>query len=305
MNIEAVNRAADAYLKDADSATGARLNFLKGLWEIQAEIEQAAPPYTAPAATDATEALATGQPLFLVATPEIPAASYLAAVRRIVDYVADNAGLEDDEASALKQADFGSALTDEIVDAALADMDGFVDAVAVSLGAESEDSPLSDITLTFILSSAITPFIAGASKTALDALDDFLWTIWGSGDCPVCGSAAALGRMSEGSAQQGAGRNLWCSACHAEWGYERIRCVRCGNRVQDELRYTYEESDPAHRVHLCDSCHGYAKFTFEAEMDKPLSMVVEEAVSLELDAIARANGYSPIGDEPTEQPDED
>lgn len=298
MNIEAVNRAADAYLKDTGSAASARLNFLKGLWEIQAEIEQAAPSYTAAPAADSTDALATGQPLFLVATPEIPTDSYLAAVRRIADYVADNAGLEDDEVSALKEADFESALTDEVVGAALADMDGFIDIVAASLGAENEDSPLSDITLTFILSSAITPFITSAAKTALDTLGDFEWTIWGSGNCPVCGSAAALGRMTEGNAQQGAGRKLWCSACHAEWGYERIRCVRCGNRVQDELHYTYEESDPAHRLHLCDECHGYAKFTFESEMDKPLSMVVEEAVSLELDAIARANGYSPSGDEP-------
>ncbi|MHB9003706.1 MAG: formate dehydrogenase accessory protein FdhE [Coriobacteriia bacterium] len=297
MNIEAVNRASDAYLKDTGTAVGARLNFLKGLWQIQSELEEGASPYTAPGAADSTDALATGQPLFLLSTPQIKTDALAAAVRRIADYVADNAGLEDDEVKALRDADFDSALTEDAVTHALSDIDGFIDTVAETLGVDAE-SPLSDVTLTFVLSSAITPFVTGAARSALDTLGTFQWTIWGSGDCPVCGSAAALGRVTEGSAQQGAERRLWCSACHAEWGYERIRCTRCGNRVQDELRYTYEESDPAHRLHVCDKCHGYIKFTIEGETDKPLVMVVEEAVSLELDAIARANGYTPTGDEP-------
>lgn len=297
MNIEAVNRATDAYLKDAGPAASARLNFLKGLWHIQSELEEAASPYTAPEAADSTDALATGQPLFLLATPGIDTKAFAAAVRRISDYVADNAGLEEDEVKALREADFESVLTEDVVDQALSDIDAFIDTVAQGLGVNAE-SPLSDVTLTFVLSSAITPFVTGASQAALKALGDLQWSIWGSGDCPVCGSAAALGRMTEGSSQQGAERRLWCSSCHAEWGYERIRCARCGNRVQDELRYTYEESDPAHRLHVCDTCHGYVKFTIESETDKPTVMVVEEAVSLELDAIARANGYSPTGDEP-------
>lgn len=297
MNIEAVNRAADAYLKDAGTAAGARLNFLKGLWQIQSELEDAASPYTAPEAADSTDALATGQPLFLLATPQISTEAFAAAVRRIADYVADNAGLEEDESKALRDADFDSALAEDTVARALSDIDGFIDTVAEALGVGAESS-FSDVTLTFVLSSAITPFITGAAKSALDTLGDFQWTIWGSGNCPACGSAAALGRMTEGSAQQGAERRLWCSACHSDWGYERIRCTRCGNRVQNELRYTYEESDPAHRLHVCDKCHGYTKFTIEGETDKPLVMVVEEAVGLELDAIARANGYTPTGDEP-------
>ena len=62
------------------------------------------------------------------------------------------------------------------------------------------------------------------------------------------------------------------------------------------LRYTYLEHDPAHRLHLCDECHGYARFVFEDELGKPVSMVVEDAVSTTLDAVARANGYTPEGD---------
>ena len=297
MNIEAVNRATDAYLSDSDGAATDRLSFLKGLWQIQSELEEGTPSYTAPETAEATDALATGQPLFLVAPPKIETHPFAAAARRIADYVADNAGLDEDEATALREADFDSVLTDEIVAGALADIDGFIDSVAAALNV-GEASPLSDVTLIFVLSSALTPFVTGASQSALGALGDFQWAIWGSGDCPVCGSAAALGRMTEGSSQQGAERRLWCSACHAEWGYERIRCTRCGSRVQSELRYTYEENDPSHRLHVCDNCHGYIKFTIESEMDKPLVMVVEEAVSLELDAIARANGYSATGEEP-------
>lgn len=294
MNIDDVNAAAEAYLKEADGPAATRLRFLMGVWSIQSEAEEGIPAYTAPQADSAREALATRQPLFLVSEPEVPAAPYRATVARIAGYVADEAGLDPAQAAALRDADLSAALTDDRIAGALRDPDGFVSAVAEEVSGDKEGA-LSTSTVAFLLMTALSPYVTGAAADALAVLGDFDWAIWGSGDCPVCGTAATLGRMSEGNDTTGAVRRLWCSLCHTEWGYERIRCTRCGTRTQEALRYTYEESDPAHRLHLCDTCHGYTKFTFEGELDKPLSMLVEDAASVTLDAIARSQGYAPTG----------
>jgi len=295
LNIDHVNQAADAYLENADGAAAARMTFLKGLWELQADLEASAPAFVAPESDVARDALATGQPLFRVASPEVPADAYRAAIARVVAYVLDSAALDPAEADALRSADVAAALTDEMAASALRDFDAFVTEVSRSLQANPEGAVPSVATLAFVLHEALTPFLTAASAASLKAVDGINWETWGSAQCPVCGAAAALGRMSEGTSLQGAGRTLWCSQCHAAWGYERIRCARCGSRTQNQLRYTYEEGDPAHRLHLCDTCHGYLKVTFESDVNKRVEMVVEEAVSLPLDAIARANGYTPSG----------
>lgn len=294
MRIDDVSQAADAYLKTAKGTSAARLRLLKGLWDIQSEIEASAPGYVAPDAPTAQGALATGQPLFLVSKPEIPAKDYRAAVDRIAAYVADEAGLDPEHATALRDADFASALPDRRIAGAVRDSEAFVGEVSEALRARSEDA-MSHATVAFILLSALPPFLTGPSAAALAALGEYQWGVWGSGTCPVCGSASALGYMTESSQLQGSERRLWCSLCHAEWSFERMRCVRCGTRAPEKLHYTHEESDSAHRVHLCDQCHGYLKVVFEDDLDKPLSMVVEDAVTVTLDAIACAKGYTPTG----------
>lgn len=296
MKIEEITRAADAYLADSQGAHSSRFRFLKGVWEIQSAIESDAPAFDAPEVETATDALATGQPLFLVSAPEVPAGAYRDAVKRIAGHVAEHAGLDPSESASLRSADFDSALTAERLTNAPGHFEEFAASVTEALHPDDTAVECSTATIAFVLAAALVPFLTGASKAAIDALGDFDWAIWSSGDCPVCGSHAALGYMTESTSQQGAVRRLWCSTCHAEWGYERIRCARCGSRKQETLRYAYEESDPAHRLHLCDTCHGYLKVTLQSELDKPLSMIVEEAASMPLDAIARANGYTPAGD---------
>ena len=295
MNIDLVNRAADAYLADAEGATEARFAFMKGLWALQAELESTAPTHSAPDAETAREALVTGQPLFLVSPPAVSADAYRAAIARVVTHILEAAVLDETETNALAITDVPAAVTDSMVASAARDFSQFVGDVSTALQSVSKGGTPSKATLAFVLHTALVPFLAAASAASLEALGDIEWSIWGSGHCPVCGAAAALGRMSESTATQGAGRTLWCSRCHATWAYERIRCARCGSRKPDSLHYTYDEADPAHRVHLCDECHGYLKVTFENETDKPISMVVEEAASITLDAIALANGYTGAG----------
>ena len=293
--MELVRRAAATYLETAVGSDAARLRFLEGLWEIQADIESLARPYAPPPGAEAAEALVNGQTLFALSAPEIPIAAYSDAVDRIARYTGERAGLPAEQADALKSTDFSAVLNEERLAGAIHSPDAFVAQVVSDLGAHPS-GPLTPATLAFVLISALVPFLVGPSEAALSALGVFDRRAWGHGRCPVCGAAASLGRMGESTSLKGAERVLWCGVCHAEWGYERIRCVRCGTRNPDKLRYSHLENDPAHRIHLCDECHGYAKFVFVNDLRKPLSMVVEDAVTTTLEEVALGNGYTATGD---------
>ena len=295
MSMDLVNEVTDAYLRTASGSDAARLRFLQGVWEIQSSIESAERRYETPAADDAREALAAGRPLFLLGTPDVPVAEYVEAVSRLAHYASSMAGLPAEQAEALRVADFGAAIDQDRLAGAVRSPEAFVADVASALRAD-DGGPLTPAAIAFVLVSALVPFLTGPSKSDLEAVSEPGQLIHGTGHCPVCGAAAAIGRMGESTQLQGAERTLWCGLCHAEWSYERIRCVRCGCQNPDKLHYSYVEGDPAHRVHLCDECHGYARFVFVDDLDKPVSMVVEDAVMSTLDAVALNSGYTAAGD---------
>ena len=295
MNMDLVSRVTDAYLQTAKGSDAARLRFLEGLWDIQSRIEAVDRHYDTPVADTAREALVTGQPLFLVSAPEVPVAEYADAVSRIARYASEMAGLPAEQAEALRDADFAAAIGEECLAGAVHSPEAFVAEVASEMGAQP-GGLLTSATVAFVLISALVPFLTGPSQSAREALGEFDQRTWGTGHCPVCGAAASMGRMGESTQLKGAERTLWCGLCHAEWGYERLRCVRCGCRNPDKLRYTHVEGDSAHRVHLCDECHGYTRFMFVDDLGKPVSMVVEDAVTATLDAVASEQGYTATGD---------
>lgn len=294
MNIDIVNKVADAYLETAVGPDAERLRFLKGLWEIQSEAEQVERPYEAPDEAAAREALQGGKPLFLVAPPVVAAGEYVALVSRIATYAADFAGLPAEQADALRSVDFSAAITDERMATAVSAPQAFASAVMTDV--ISSEAALTPATVRFVLFSALVPFLTGPAAEALAAVGEAERGLWTVGTCPVCGSSAAMGRIGESTVLQGASRVLWCGLCHSEWAYDRLRCARCGTRDASSLRYSHVDGDPAHRMHLCDECHGYVKFVAMNDLRKPLSMLVEEAVTSRLDAIALENGYTATGD---------
>lgn len=293
--MDLVNQVADAYLQTAEGPDAARLRFARGLWEIQSGVEAVDRPYAAPNGDIARKAYLSGQPLFLVSTPVVPLTEYMATVSHVAHYASEAAGLPAEQAEAVRDADFAAAINEQLLAKAVPSPDEFVAVVAREMGAHPGGA-LTPATVAYVLISALMPFLTGPSESARESLGEFDLGAWTSGQCPVCGSAASLGRMSESTQVKGSKRTLWCSLCHAEWGYERIRCVRCGTRNPDGLRYSYVEGDPAHRVHLCDECHGYTRFVFVDDLGKPLSMVVEDVVAATLDAVALGEGYTVTGD---------
>gem|GEM_PF-1149810 len=295
MNMDLIHQVTDAYLKTVEGSDAARLGFLQGLWEIQSHIEAVDRPYEAPDSDIAREAYVTGQPLFLVSAPEVPLAEYVDAVSQVARYASEMTGLPAEQAQALLSADFSAVIDKDRLAGAVRSPDTFVAQVVTELGVQLS-GPLTPAAVAFVLVSALVPFLTGPSAAAQQALGVPDPNALTSGNCPVCGSSATMGRVEESSKLNGAARTLWCGLCHAEWNYERIRCVRCGTRNPDMLRYTHVEADPAHRVHLCDECHGYTRFVFVDDLDKPVSMVVEDVMTATLDAVATEHGYTATGD---------
>jgi FdhE protein len=296
LNMDHVNQVADAYLATAEGSSAERLRFLKGLWQIQSEIEAAnsAESYEAPETEVARQALLKGRSLFLVSAPAVPPVPYAAAVSRIAAYVAGNAGLAAEQADALRAADFSSVISEDVLSTAPAAPRAFLAAASeILVEAGSEVAPA---TIVFVLASALVPFLTGPAARAFAAAGKVDRSVWNSGDCPVCGSSAAAGSIGESSSAQGGVRSLWCGMCHTVWDFDRIRCARCGTGNPDFLRYTHAEDDPAHRLHLCDQCHGYLKVVSENELGKRLDLLVEEAVMAPLDALALELGYTATGD---------
>lgn len=294
MDIERALRAADAYLESSEGPRAARLRFLRGLLGVQADIAAQKTRLDLPLAQEARRSLLEGRPVFAAWSPRIDRDEYLSAVTTVARYVSESAGLPEEQSGALAQADFAASVAADAFDASWVSPDVLVARLAESVVAAAP--ALSLATAVFVLHSALVPFLAASAAETVAVLDDLSTTAWGHGICPVCGDSAGMGRVGESSQLQGADRTLWCGSCHAEWGYARIRCVRCGCKSPDVLRYSFVDGDPAHRLHLCDNCHGYARFTFEDEMRQIISMPVEDAVTAELDGLAREQGYTAAGD---------
>jgi len=295
VNAELIQRASDTYLETLTGSDAVRLRFLQGVWEIQSSVESGAGPYAMPQESVARKAMAMGHPLFGVSAPQINLRAYLNAAERIATYCSERADLPVKEVEALGAVDFSALIEQESLAIAIESPHEFVDLIVDALTARSAPAPTS-ATIAFVLMSALTPFLTGPSHSLSELLGGFGQHSTDAGECPVCGSGAALGRMGERTALKGAERTLWCAMCHAEWSIERIRCVRCGCRNPDKLRYANVEGDAAHRLHLCDECHGYTRFVFTDDLGRAASMDVEDAVTMVLHDVASELGYSATGD---------
>lgn len=292
-----VSRAFAGYLDGARESDAARLKFFEGLYDVQSAISAANEhPYSPLGQKAATEAVIARRPLFSLNAPEIDRAALLDALSRIANYVAEMAALPAEQIAALQQLDFASVITDERVALAASSPADFIAETAVDAAAAAEG--LSENTAAFVLASALTPFLEAPAAAALAEVDKGVFVSASPTCCPVCGAPATLSRIGEGSALKGAHRTLWCGLCHAEWEFERVRCSRCGTYDPELVHYLHIEEDSAHRIHVCDSCHGYIRTVFENDTPKAIALVVEDVVCAGLDAIAQQQGYSVTGEAP-------
>lgn len=270
-----------------------QLRFFSTLWDVQDEFAAEAAPYEPASKEDTETALYQTRTLFSLSAPSIPLEPYRAAVRRIAELMAENAGLPEDQSTALAEIDIAGAIDEESLASMLSGIDAFVTRVATALSDERLNEPL----LMFVLSEAATPFLREPAAAAIKVAGKYDWQQWDSGLCPVCGTPAASGVIRDEGELQGGRRWLSCPTCRTQWEYARVRCARCGQRSHDKLEYLYDEQDPGHRVHTCKVCHGYIPQSFEKELPVLAVPEVEEIVMIPLETVASSRGLSPLGDD--------
>lgn len=289
------NKAVEQYKTDHPDLAR-QLDFFSKVWEIQDEFEAKAAAYEPAAKEDVVSALKQGQTALSLAQPTIPADHYRDAVRAIAKIVAEDAGVPDEQAAALKEKDLGEAVAADALEQALSGFDVFVTSVVEKLDDERISEPL----VSFILTEAMTPFLKAAAKAATGAAGKFDWLLWDSGLCPACGTPTSSGIIRDEGELQGGRRWLSCPLCRTQWEYARLRCARCGTRNHQELEYLYDADDPGHRIHTCKHCHGYTPVAFEKELHLIALPEVEEVVMVRLETVAAERGFTPLGDDTTE-----
>jgi len=290
------SKAVERYSTDRPDVA-ATLGFFEKLWDLQDTIAAEAPEWEPPAQEDIEKALTSHRIIFAVDAPVIPGDTIRRALRSVADLLAEEGGLPADQSEALRAADFDTAVTDEMLQDLVKNLDTFISALYEGLGGDEGDIPLP--TASFVVTTALTPLLQSAATRALKPLDRFDWPRWDSGLCPVCGTPASSSRILDSGDLQGGVRKMSCPLCRAEWEFGRIRCSRCGERSHEKLEYLFDKQDPGHRIHTCKTCHGYLKTSFEKELGFVTDPAVEEVVMLPLDGVAAERGFTPLGDEET------
>jgi len=107
---------------------------------------------------------------------------------------------------------------------------------------------------------------------------------WSQGKCPFCGTHPRLAFETE------TGRTLHCPLCGYSWPFVRVRCTVCNNADHTTLGYFEAEDLPDKRVYFCRACNHYIK-VIDARKRQVLDAETEDALSLELDDLARKEGF--------------
>ena len=292
MNLRAIAEAVEAYKQGASEADCARLDFFMGLFEIQqarADEVGASLDFEPLAREVAEQAYKDFTPLLAKAPVAIEPVMFFGTCKRIGDYLADNAGLDDSVADGLRAVDWyklvgmfdlklaGSAPA-EFVEACLVDFDAF------GIGSDVPSSIVMMV-VAFALRAHIQPaaelLFGMVSKDVAQSAQREHPLL-----CPVCGSPAAASHVAAASGIDGRDREQYCSTCGTSWPFERMRCGVCGNENAARLHYFHVEGDESHRLQNCDECGQYQRMVFEEDLSRPLSMEVEDVVMAKLDAIA-------------------
>lgn len=296
MNLERIHTAVAAYLRDADPADAARLEFFEGLYgaiDARSKSVAAAGGYAAPSADAVRDALAAGTPVFSKAPVHIDADAFGATCADVAAFMADHAGLDADAAGALRAFDWVRFAQRADLAQAGSDPTAFVNEVLANLGAFEvpADLPanLCAMTVMFALRAHLEPASDAVRAVYERAVAEGGEPAPASVDCPVCGSPASASWVGDTGDTSGAGRRQYCAQCGAQWHFDRVRCGRCGTRNQGHLHYTNVEGDRAHRLQTCDECGDYERVVFQEDLPAgvPLVMEVEDVAMAPLDAIAQ------------------
>lgn len=254
-----------------------RVDFMLSIWKAQSEIDGSTDwePIDIQAML---RSVVAGDSMWTVDEPKLDRERFAVALGSILDVLKGYPGIAEMETPAVFSADLG-LIEDEDLDRALTDPAGAAERIAARLGV-SEESPVDYMLLRSGVAFALQPFAqAAAAKLSRDVPGTDLTL---RGDCPVCGSPAALGMIADAGQFTGGARTLWCSHCDTTWGFHRVRCARCLTPSPTSLEYIFDSEDPAHRIHVCSSCGGSLPVTDEKSMRSLATPRVEDFAMMDL-----------------------
>ncbi len=151
----------------------------------------------------------------------------------------------------------------------------FSEACRILLGGKPEAA--AEALVRGILGEVLRAYLGEAGKTVTQLLeaDAEKHTDRLMRSCPTCGSAPALSAVLQGNEDVGNQRRLYCACCGTVWPYERLRCALCGNANPGQLKYVHEETDLAHRLHVCSACGGAIPSIFREALGEPFDQDLE------------------------------
>ncbi|WP_350455368.1 formate dehydrogenase accessory protein FdhE [Slackia heliotrinireducens] len=295
MDLRTVASAVEHYEAEASEASVARLEFFKGVMQIQqerADLVAAAGGYEAPSQEDVRTWYWAYEPFFTHTPVSLDSQAFAETCRQLALHLAAHAGLADEAAAALAEYDWEAFC--KRADLALAGSrpQEFVEACLTGIDSFDVSSDLPATVFMMVPVMALRAHLQEPAKVCMDSLrlekedaavhDQPL-------RCPVCGSPAAASHVvSTSGVTESGNRVQYCSLCGTQWGFERIRCGVCGNVNQSQLHYHHIEGDSAHRLQSCEACGQYERVVFQDDLDPhaPLVMEVEDVVMARLDQVA-------------------
>jgi hypothetical protein len=140
--------------------------------------------------------------------------------------------------------------------------------------------------IAFLLFAALTPFYLSLAS-AVAPLAEF--SLWRQGFCPLCGQKPGMAKLRS---EDGA-RVLECWLCHTQWQFPRLECPFCANKDFEQLQFFYTDEYPGRRVQLCGCCKSYLKTSVMKEIGREVILELENIFSIQLDLLARREGYLP------------
>lgn len=138
--------------------------------------------------------------------------------------------------------------------------------------------------LTSIAELAVIPLLSAAAGALRSRRAH-----WSYGYCPVCGAWPTLAE------RRGLERAcvLRCGRCGADWPWEWLRCVFCGERNHDRLGLLVPaEARETRRAETCLRCRCYLKSLAVLQPAAPVELLVLDLDTVELDLAALDRGFA-------------
>ncbi len=285
MNLKFIDAAIASYADSIDEADKRRLDFLRGLWGVQADHIRPDDDYDVPDESALRDYFVSGKPILSGAGVDINGNALASVCHDLAQAIVDSGYFAAEPCAELNRVVWKDLISS--TDTAVAGSEPFtwLEMLAGAIPAEYDEQTGRLVIL--IGSMALQTQLEKPAKKIMKALDDAEITDPHPLNCPICGCAPTLAHVGGETSSSGRGRLLVCPQCATAWEFERVRCARCGTQNQAHLHFFNLEGDDTHRIATCDECGGYIRTTFSEDKLSIVSYKVEDVIMAKLDAIAQ------------------